>query len=334
MKKQEILYHLNKILEIDKEIALFYQRYTAQLLITNMPLSEALNNGRISFDPLNYLLTEEDEIYIEFMENPTNYLKILRELQTEEEQKTRILDGYKRANLDNITYLPIIPRIKEKLEDYHLDLTIHNIMEECLGSTNIDSYHISHFCFQDPTLIEMKIKSEYLRTFLTILQKTIDLNIQFGLKESACQLIQLENHILMQNPITEFDFTETFFVYDDPVELDCIETIEEYGASKNVANYLNEKFVKEQGIDQINRLMSYPLKKLECSIELLYLNATIIQSREESSISYLKDYFRENYSKNIDNIEDGRKKEYLVSTTLNEIDKVREGFVYIKKTDY
>jgi len=306
MKKQEILYHLNQIIEIDKEIAFFYQRYTAQLLNTNMPLSEALNNGRINFDQLNYLLTEEDEIYIEFMEKPTNYLKILRELQTEEE---------------------------EKLKDYHLDLTMHNIIEECLGSTNIDSYHISHFCFQDPTLIEMKIKSEYLRTFLTVLQKNIDLNIKFGLKESAYKLMKLENHILMQNPITEFDFTETFFVYDDPVELDCIETIEEYGASKNVANYLNEKFVKEQGIDQINRLMSYPLKKLECCVELFYLNATIIQSREESSISYLKDYFKENYSKNIDNIEDGRKKEYLVSTTLNEIDKVREGFVYIKKTD-
>ncbi len=333
MNKYEIVNQLNEIIKIDKQIGMFYQRYTQMLLTTNLPLSEALNNGFINFDELDYLLTEEDNIYIEFMENPTNYLKVLHELETKEEQKTRILDKYKRTNIDNIKYLPIMDRIKEKLQDYHVSLNLSSMIEKYLGSTTIDSYHLSHVCFQDPTLIETQIKSEYLKIFLTLLQKNIDLNIKAGLKKGAYPLMNLENYILMQNPTTEFEFIENFFVYDDPIELDTIELIEEYGASKNVASYLNEKFVKEQGIDQINTLMSYTHHNLAFFIELFYLNASIIQSRETSSIAYLEDYFKKNYSKNINHFPKGQEKEKIILTTLNEIDKVKEGFTYIKKAN-
>ncbi len=320
---------VDKILKQEQKIQNFYSRYTSKFLKLGVPLIEAVKNGSIDFEELKELKHQENELYEYFYDDPLLFSDVLKRIHTNEKGISQVIPSYHKVDIHSLSSSTLLQRLKTQLSDYDIVCGDSIVQQQYFDPIQVDSYHFAHFILQDPEFVHLAVKEEFLRIFLIHLHRSVDVNIQLQNLDTAYSIMQLENHILMENSAIEADFIENFFPYDSPFYLDAVESLIEDGANPNASLYVNEEFVKEQAIDAMSVIMNSSEMDLNYALHSLYLYSAIIQSRDESTLSYLQNFFLEKYGNHLDSISNDN-----LATVLNgfqSLDKLKAGFAYVKK---
>ena len=305
---------VDKILKQEQKIQNFYSRYTSKFLKLGVPLIEAVKNGSIDFEELKELKHQENELYEYFYDDPLLFSDVLKRIHTNEKGISQVIPSYHKVDIHSLSSSTLLQRLKTQLYNY-------NIVR---GDSIVQQQY-----FDPIQVVHLAVKEEFLRIFLIHLHRSVDINIQLQNLDTAYSIMQLENHILMENSSIEADFIENLFPYDSPFYLNAIESLIEDRANPNASLYVNEEFVKEQAIDAMSVIMNSSEMDLNYALHSLYLYSAIIQSRDESTLSYLQNFFLEKYGNHLDSISNDN-----LATVLNgfqSLDKLKAGFAYVKK---
>lgn len=329
MKKTDLQDQILKIVDIDQEIEGFYDHYIEILLKEGKPLCVAVKEKKVMFDLLGYFKEQEYQIYDTFSLNSQDISFLLESLEEEQVLSSHVIPTYTKLTERNLHEHQSLARIRSFLESFSISLALNE--EKEFMPVQTDRYYISCINNAEVRYVQSETKTEFAEIFLYFLQNCIDLFIQKQNPYTQSSLL-FQKAFLMNYPVLESAFASSLFVYEPELKFDYASEIESAYISLHCYDYIREAFAKEQGIYNINSIMTSPHLHFDYVLNQLYLQSAIVLSQDDDSLLHMEKTFYDHYQKNAEYFPYGVEKATIIQNIFNHKEEIRERFVYNKKT--